>query len=146
MNKIKVGVIGTGFIGPAHIEALKWLPNIEIHALAESSIDLAQQKAALLGIKNYYGDYRQLIQDKDIKSVHICSPNYLHYIMSKAALLAGKHVICEKPLAMNVEEVNAILAAAAQQRLPHSRSTSCSRQVRTRLDRFISCPRHSSWS
>lgn len=117
MNKIKVGVIGTGFIGPAHIEALKRLPNIEIHALAESSIDLAQQKAALLGIKNYYGDYRQLIQDKDIQSVHICSPNYLHYIMSKAALLAGKHVICEKPLAINIKEAEELVSIAEEKDL-----------------------------
>jgi predicted dehydrogenase len=117
MKKIKVGIIGTGFIGPAHIEALRRLPDIEISALAESSVELAKEKAALLGIEKFYGNYQALIQDSEIQSVHVCSPNYLHYEMSKAALLAGKHVICEKPLAIKVQEAEELLELAEEKKL-----------------------------
>ncbi|MHC4147493.1 MAG: Gfo/Idh/MocA family protein, partial [Planctomycetota bacterium] len=77
MGKIKVCVIGTGFIGPAHVEALRRLGNIDIVALAECSEDVAKSKAKALGIDRYYGDYRELLKDSLIQSVHICSPNYL---------------------------------------------------------------------
>ncbi len=72
MSKIKVGVIGTGFIGPAHIEGLRRLGNIEVAALAESSEELARSKAQSLGIEDHYGDYKELLKKKDIISVHIC--------------------------------------------------------------------------
>ena len=82
MERIKVGVVGTGFIGPAHIEALRRLGNVDVVALAECSHELAKSKAETLGIDRYYGDYRELLKDGQIRSVHICSPNYLHYEMA----------------------------------------------------------------
>jgi len=109
MEKVKVGVIGTGFIGPAHIEALRRLGNIKVVALAECSHDIAKSKAEILSVEKYYGDYKQLLKNRDIQSVHICSPNYLHYQMSKEALEAGKHVICEKPLAISVQEAEKLV-------------------------------------
>jgi predicted dehydrogenase len=112
MDRIKVGVIGTGFIGPAHIEALRRLGNIEVVALAEYSDDAAKSKAEMLGIGRHYGDYRELLNDRQIKSVHICSPNHLHYEMAKAALDAGKHVVCEKPLAVSVAEAEELVELA----------------------------------
>ncbi len=112
MEKIKVGVIGTGFIGPAHIEALRRLGNVEVVALAESSDKLAESKAQMLQIDRHYGDYRLLLKDDDIQSVHICSPNYLHYEMANAALQAGKHVICEKPLAVSVPQAEQLVELA----------------------------------
>ncbi len=112
MEKIHVGVIGTGFIGPAHIEALRRLGNVEVVALAECSKEVAKSKAEMLGIEKYYGDYKQLLKDQDIQSVHICSPNYLHYQMAKEALEAGKHTICEKPLAINVAEAEELVELA----------------------------------
>jgi len=112
METIKVGVIGTGFIGPAHIEALRRLGDIDVVALAECSDDVAKSKAEMLGIDRYYGDYRELLKDGRIQSVHICSPNYLHYEMAKAALEAGKHVICEKPLAISVAEAEELVELA----------------------------------
>src|SRR5690606_40493991 len=87
MTKIKVGIVGTGFIGPAHIEALRRLPNVEVVALCEVNIDLARDKAAALGIPRYY-TFNELIQQEDIQAVHICTPNFLHYNQSKAALEA----------------------------------------------------------
>lgn len=117
MEKIKVGVIGTGFIGPAHIEALGRLRNVEVVALAECSDEAARSKAETLGIGRSYGDYRRLLKDDEIRSVHICSPNYLHYEMAKAVLEAGKHVICEKPLAVSVAEAEELVALGGKKRL-----------------------------
>lgn len=113
MEKIKVGVVGTGFIGPAHIEALRRLPNIEVAALCEVTEELARQKADALGIERSYV-FEELLQQEDITSVHICTPNFLHYAQSKAALLAGKHVICEKPLATDLKEADELVQLAAE--------------------------------
>ena len=112
MNKIKVGVVGTGFIGPAHIEALRRLPNVEVAALCEVTEELARQKAEGLGIERYY-TFDDLLKQDDITSVHICTPNFLHYAQSKAALLAGKHVVCEKPLAKDLSEAEELVQIAA---------------------------------
>ncbi|MHC4509956.1 MAG: Gfo/Idh/MocA family protein [Planctomycetota bacterium] len=117
MEKIKVGVIGAGFIGPAHVEALRRLGKVEVVALAECSEDIAKSKAVLLGIDRHYGDYKELLADKQIQSVHICSPNHLHYEMAKAALEAGKHVICEKPLAISVTEAQELVELAGKKGL-----------------------------
>jgi predicted dehydrogenase len=113
MNKIKVGVVGTGFIGPAHIEALRRLPNVEVAALCEVTEDLARQKAEGLGIERYY-TFDNLLKQDDITSIHICTPNFLHYTQSKAALLAGKHVVCEKPLAKDLAEAEELVKIAAE--------------------------------
>ncbi|MCC6723647.1 MAG: Gfo/Idh/MocA family oxidoreductase [Saprospiraceae bacterium] len=113
MTKIKVGVVGTGFIGPAHIEALRRLTNVEVVALCEVNIELATAKAAQLGIERPC-TFEQLRAMDDIACVHICTPNVLHYSQSKAALLAGKHVVCEKPLAKDLHEAEELVAIAAQ--------------------------------
>lgn len=113
MSKIKVGVVGTGFIGPAHIEALRRLPNVEVTALCEATAELAQQKAAQLGIERAC-TFDQLLAMPDITVVHICTPNFLHYPQSKAALLAGKHVVCEKPLAKDLKEAEELVELARQ--------------------------------
>ncbi|GAB3893822.1 Gfo/Idh/MocA family oxidoreductase [Larkinella knui] len=113
MEKIKVGVVGTGFIGPAHIEALRRLPNVEVAALCEVTAELAKQKADSLGIARSY-TFDELLKQDDIQSIHICTPNFLHYSQSKAALEAGKHVICEKPLAKDLKEAEELVELAAQ--------------------------------
>ena len=113
MTKIKVGVVGTGFIGPAHIEALRRLPNLEVAALCEVNMELATAKAAQLGIERPC-TFEQLLAMDDIACVHICTPNFLHYSQSKAVLLAGKHVVCEKPLAKDLHEAEELTALAAK--------------------------------
>jgi predicted dehydrogenase len=113
MQKIKVGVVGTGFIGPAHVEALRRLPNVEVVALCEVNIELATAKAAQLGIERPC-TFEQLLAMQDVSCVHICTPNFLHYSQSKAALLAGKHVVCEKPLAKDLHEAEELVALAAE--------------------------------
>ncbi|WP_439481051.1 Gfo/Idh/MocA family protein [Cyclobacterium plantarum] len=111
MEKIKVAVVGTGFIGPAHIEALRRNPNIEVAALCEVNEELAKAKAAQLGIAKAML-FEDMLKDTSIKAVHICTPNFLHYAQSKAVLEAGKHVVCEKPLATKIEEAEELVKLA----------------------------------
>ncbi len=113
MSKIKVGVVGTGFIGPAHIEALRRLPNVEVTALCEVNLELATSKAAQLGIERPC-TFEQLLAMDDIVCVHVCTPNFLHYSQSKAALQAGKHVVCEKPLSKDLHEAEELVALAKE--------------------------------
>jgi predicted dehydrogenase len=112
MKRVKVGVIGTGFIGPAHIEALRRLPGVEVAALADAGDKTARAKADELGVEKSFGDYRDLLKEKEIVLVHICTPNHLHYQMTKDALAAGKHVVCEKPLATDSGEGRELVALA----------------------------------
>lgn len=119
MKTIKVGVAGLGFIGPAHIEALRRLPGIEVAAISETSEELAKSKAAQLGIEKYFGSFEELLEE-DIDCVHICTPNYLHFEMAKAALMAGKHVVCEKPLATTISEGEELLKLAQEKGLIHA--------------------------
>jgi len=102
-TSLHVGIAGTGFIGPAHLEALR-RNNINVIGLAEANHELAREKAQDLGIMKAYASFEEMIADPEIQVVHLATPNYLHYSQAKAALGAGKHVICEKPLAMNSEE------------------------------------------
>ncbi len=111
-QKIKIGVVGTGFIGPAHIEALRRLPNVEVVALCEVTQELAEAKAAQLGIPRAY-TFDELLKQDDVQSVHICTPNFLHFAQAKAVLNAGKHVICEKPLSNTLEEAKELVELAA---------------------------------
>ena len=114
MEKIKVAVAGLGFIGPAHIEALRRLPNIEVVAVGDVNEDDARQKAEQLGVAHSYGDFQQLLQHEGVSCVHICTPNFLHYEMAKAALQAGKHVVVEKPLATTSKEGEELVALAKE--------------------------------
>jgi len=104
MRTVKAGIIGTGFIGPMHVEAARRLGFVDMIALAEMNADLARDKAAQLAIPTAYGDYRELLANADVEVVHICTPNTSHYPMTKEAIAAGKSVIVEKPLAMNSRE------------------------------------------
>ena len=113
---IGVGVAGTGFIGPAHVEALR-RNGIQVLGLAENTIEKAQEKAAELNIPRIYGSLEKLLADPDIDVVHLATPNYLHHPHAKAALLAGKHVVCEKPLAMNAAESGELVRLAAEKKL-----------------------------
>ncbi|GGZ32834.1 dehydrogenase [Echinicola pacifica] len=115
-KKINAAIVGTGFIGPAHLEALRRIPNIEVIALCEVNQELAEAKAELLGIPNAY-TFEEMLKQEEIDVVHICTPNFLHYSQSKAALEAGKHVVCEKPLATKIEEAEELVALAKEKGL-----------------------------
>jgi predicted dehydrogenase len=116
MGTINVGIAGTGFIGPAHLEGLR-RNGIQVLGLAEATAALAEQKANELGIPKCYPSYEAMLADPEITVVHLATPNYLHYQQAKGALLAGKHVVCEKPLAMNTQESAELVRLASQQGL-----------------------------
>ena len=104
-NKIfKVGVIGSGFIGPVHVEALRRLGGIEVAALADQNGDMARESANRMSIPKYYGDWQEMISDPEIEVIHNCTPTNFHFEINKAALNAGKPIISEKPLGMNSQE------------------------------------------
>lgn len=103
MAAIGVAMVGTGFMGPVHVEALKRL-SIPVRGILGSSPEKSRRAAESLGIPKAYDSFENVLSDKDVGAVHIATPNKLHFPMAKAALLAGKHVLCEKPLAMNSAE------------------------------------------
>lgn len=119
MRKIKAGIIGTGFIGPAHVEAVRRLGFVDVVAIAGSSQQAADEKAAELGIPRAYGDYRKLIEDEELEVVHNCTPNNLHHEVNMAILNAGKHVLSEKPLAMTSDECKSLIHAARASGVVH---------------------------
>ncbi|MBI4603755.1 MAG: Gfo/Idh/MocA family oxidoreductase [Planctomycetes bacterium] len=119
-ERIRAGIIGTGFIGPAHVEAARRLGNIEIIALAEANEALARQKADALCIPRAYGDYRKLLEDRDVQVVHNCTPNHLHFAVNRDIIAARKHVISEKPLAMTTEESRELVRLAREARVIHA--------------------------
>jgi len=113
---IGVGVAGTGFIGPAHIEGLR-RNGINVLGLSGSTNETSAQKAAELGIPRSYASFDEMLNDQDIDVVHLATPNHLHYPQAKAALLTGKHVVCEKPLAMTSRESGELVRLAAEKKL-----------------------------
>ena len=106
-------MIGAGFAGAAHVEALRRVPGVRVVALAASSARSSAAAAARLGIERCTGDYRELLDDPDIDVIHTCVPNDLHVDVNLAALEAGKHVLSEKPLGLDAEETGGLVAAAA---------------------------------
>jgi predicted dehydrogenase len=119
MRKLKVAMFGTGFMGKVHTEAIRRLGNVEVAAVAASTQATADKFAAALMIPKASGDWRSVLADPEIDAVHVCTPNSLHHAMSKAALEAGKHVLCEKPLAMNAAEARELNELAAKKNLAH---------------------------
>src|SRR5580658_7753287 len=117
MNKIKTAIFGTGFMGRVHTEGIRRLGNVEVAGIAGSTAASARRLADELSIDRSTGDYRELLADPDIDAVHICTPNALHFPMAIAALEAGKHVLCEKPLAVSVAEAREMVRLAKQKNL-----------------------------
>jgi predicted dehydrogenase len=117
MEKIKVAVFGTGFMGRVHVEALRRLGTVDVVAIAGRTAESARKFASAHAIDSWTGDYKELLADSGIAAVHICSPNSLHFPMGKAALEANKHVLCEKPLASSVEQAVAMAALAKDRNL-----------------------------
>ena len=110
-HDITAAIVGAGFIGPVHVEGLRRL-GIRVKGIAGISLDEAERAAATLGLERAYASVDDLLSDPDVRSVHLASPNRLHHDHVMAALAAGKHVICEKPLAMTSAQTAALVAAS----------------------------------
>src|SRR5580698_2696663 len=109
MTKIKIALFGAGFMGRVHTEGVRRLGNVEVAGIAARTMDQARRFADELSIERATGDYREFLCDPSIDAVHIATPNVLHFPIAKAALEAGKHVLCEKPLAMDVGEAEQLV-------------------------------------
>ncbi|MGO8793872.1 MAG: Gfo/Idh/MocA family protein [Candidatus Sulfotelmatobacter sp.] len=117
MKPIKTAIIGTGFMGRVHLEAVRRIEFVEAAAIAGRNAETARKLAAAFDVPTVTTDYRDVLRDPAVDAVHICTPNTQHFPMAKDALLAGKHVICEKPLATSVKEGEELAALAAQKGL-----------------------------
>ena len=111
MRSVKAGVIGTGFIGPAHVEGLRRLGFVEVVALAGRDRTRTEGKAAALGVPRAYDDYRKLVEDPEVEVVHNCATNNVHFEINEMVLKAGKHCVSEKPLATTTKESGALVPA-----------------------------------
>ncbi len=120
MKKLKVGIIGTGFMGKVHAENVRRLGNVEIVAVADYADEPARQFAQAIGVERSTGDYHTLLNDPEIDAVHVLTPNALHYPMCKAALNAGKHVLCEKPFTVTSAEAQELVELAARTKLANA--------------------------
>ena len=114
MVNLRAAVIGIGFVGRAHVEALRRL-GVLVEGVLGSSPDRTKDGANSLRLSRAYGSLEEVVGDKEVDVVHICTPNHLHHEQADTLLKAGKHVMCEKPLAMNIKESAALIEAARQQ-------------------------------
>ena len=116
-KRIKTAVIGTGFMGRVHLEALRRIPNVDVTAVAGTSLEKAKALGAGYGIAGATDDWRTLMADPDIDAVHITTPNDSHFPMAKAAFETGKHVLVEKPLALTVAKARTLTELQAARKL-----------------------------
>ena len=102
-SPIGAAVIGTGFIGTVHVEALRRI-GVDVRGVLGSSPERGSQRAAALGVARAYPSLEALLDDETVQVVHVTSPNHLHVPQARQILAAGRHVVCEKPLAMTAAE------------------------------------------
>ena len=127
MSQQGFGLIGTGFMGRAHAIALGSVARVfegitapRCVAVADDDARKAEKAAGDLGFERGTSDWRELLDDPEIGVIDICTPNYLHAEMALAAIGAGKHVYCEKPLALDVAEAERLARAAADAGVVHA--------------------------
>jgi predicted dehydrogenase len=119
MKTIRTAIFGTGFMGRVHLEALRRVEFVEAVAVAGRTAASAAKLGAGFSIPLATDDWRAILRDKAIDAVHVCTPNGLHFDMAKEAVAAGKHVMCEKPLATTVAEAEELVALARRQGVRH---------------------------
>ena len=115
-KKVKVGIIGLGWPGQEHLKGYKQCADAEVAALCDMNSELAEQQAEEHGIAQVYSDHKQMLKEADLDAVSVCLPNFLHAPFSLDALRAGKHVICEKPPALNAREARKMADLAKKNR------------------------------
>jgi predicted dehydrogenase len=115
-----MGIVGAGFVGPHHVDAVRRLGYVDIVAVAGSSEASAARKAEALGARRAYGSYQALLEDREVDVVHNCTPNYLHFPVTSAAIARGKHVVADKPLALTAAEAKDLLDQARRANIVHA--------------------------
>ena len=115
-----MGLVGPGFVGAHHVDAVRRLGFVDVIALAASSEASARRKADAWHVPRAYGDFARLVADPEVDVVHVTTPNHLHAAVIEAALAHGKHVISDKPLARTVDEARRLFTAARQSDVVHA--------------------------
>jgi len=113
-RKVKLGIIGAGAFSESHIKGICQTDKAEIAAICDIDIDRAEARAKKHGISSYYQDYHELLAREDIEAVTLPLPDQVHRQVTIDALRAGKHVLCEKPMALSVEDCKAMNEAAKE--------------------------------
>jgi predicted dehydrogenase len=116
-KRLRTAVIGTGFVGRVHVEAIRRLGFVDIAAIVDVNIAQAKRYAEEFGAEKAVADYKEVLADKSIDAVDICTPNTFHAPFAKAAMEAGKHVICEKPLATSAAAAAELVSIASAKKL-----------------------------
>src|SRR5919108_3462996 len=119
ISDIRASVVGTGFIGVVHVEALRRL-GVEVTGVVGSTPERAAEKARAAALPPPYESFEAMLSDPRVDVVHLTTPNHLHFEQARAALAAGKHVVCEKPLAMDSAETGELLRLAEDSGLVHA--------------------------
>ncbi len=114
MRKIKVGVIGAGYIGMVHLDMLRRVPEAEVVAVADPNLALARRAGEALGIPHVHSEAEAILADPGIEVVHVCAPNNAHFDINRRAILAGKAILSEKPLALDSRESGELLRLAEE--------------------------------
>jgi len=112
MARLGVAIVGTGMIGAVHRRSAI-LAGAVVRGVGASSPERAREVAQAWDVPRAYRDIGEVVTDPQVQVVHVCTPNHLHRAMAQAALEAGKHVVCEKPLATTLEDAKALAALAA---------------------------------
>jgi predicted dehydrogenase len=115
MSHLRSAVIGAGFVGRAHIDALRRM-GVSVLGVLGSSPDRAEASRAAMQLPRAYRSLEELAGDSEVQVVHICTPNHLHFEQAATLLRAGKHVMCEKPVAMTTQESAALIGLAREHR------------------------------
>jgi predicted dehydrogenase len=109
---VKVAVVGTGFSAATHVEALRRLPGVEVAAIVGRTPERGRETAESLGVARGLGSVEELLADDEIRVVHNCTPNDLHFEINTAVLESGRHLLAEKPLARDTHEASSLAALA----------------------------------
>jgi predicted dehydrogenase len=116
-GRLRAAVIGTGFVGPFHVDAIRRAGYAAVAWLVGSNPERTRARAAALGVPGATNDPDEVFRDADVDVVHVCTPNDSHVDLAERALRAGKHVVVEKPLALNSADARGLQALAAERGL-----------------------------
>lgn len=120
MDKLKIGIIGAGFAGQQHIEAIRRIPGTEVLALVENDEKTGRDVCSQMGIPHFYNNYLELLADPEIQVVHNCTPNSEHFPINRATILSGRHIFSEKPLAISTAESAELTALSSTHRVANA--------------------------
>ncbi|NIM98354.1 MAG: Gfo/Idh/MocA family oxidoreductase [candidate division Zixibacteria bacterium] len=140
-RKTRIGIIGVGRIAMAHFDAAMELKDqlVELVAIADVRADRAREIADKFKVKSVYGDYHELLKDPEVEAVIVCLPNFLHHRVCRDAAKAKKHILVEKPMAMNLTEADEMIEAAQENQVTlmvgqSRRFSDAIKEVRRRMD------------